>query len=49
MEEKIKQLEEQMEFLKAVLGLDTFPNKQLESLYIDWKKKQGRFRSNKLG
>lgn len=48
MEERIKKLEEQVEFLKAILSMSDYPNGQLDSLYIDWKKKQGSFRPNKL-
>lgn len=42
MEEIIKNLEEQVEFLKAVIRLST-PN--LDAMYKDWKKKEGYFAS----
>lgn len=45
-EEKINEIEDKLNFLKDVLSKYTFPNGQLESLYLDWKKKEGIFRIN---
>jgi hypothetical protein len=47
MEEKIKQLEEQINFLKDAIRIGgTIPN--LNDMFEDWKNKRGIFRSNKL-
>ena len=48
MEERIKKLEEQIEFLKEIIkkmGIIT----NLDSLFEDCKNKKGIFRSNDLG
>lgn len=44
--ERIKELEEQVEFLKAVIR--RYSCSQLDSLFSDWKDKKGVFRSNNL-
>jgi hypothetical protein len=45
--EKLKELEEQIEFIKAVISLQLGEN-QLEQYFEEWKKKQGVFRSSQL-
>lgn len=40
----INAIMEHVAFLEAVLGKYQFPNGQLDSLFEDWKKKQGIFR-----
>ena len=44
--ERIKELEDQVEFLKAVIRHYSVP--QLDSLFASWKNKTGVFRPNNL-
>lgn len=48
--EELIEVLDQVEFLKAIIRVYVVTGEgQMESLYQDWKKKQGVFRPNRLG